>query len=71
MKKILLAAFIATGFTATAIAADNPAKDRQLLMKNVGAAVGVSLGAYESHSTKLGGHSSPPARNGTQNPPSF
>lgn len=41
MKKILLATIIASGFAATALAASNPAKDRQLLMKNVGAAVGV------------------------------
>ncbi len=41
MKKILLAALVATGVTATAFASDNPAKDRQLLMKSVGAATGV------------------------------
>ena len=41
MKKLTLAAFLAIGLTSSVHAAGDPATDRQNLMKDVGAAIGM------------------------------
>lgn len=43
MKKTLLTVFLVSTFAASAFAANNPAKDRQSIMKNVGAATGAAV----------------------------
>ncbi|PCH47333.1 MAG: cytochrome C556 [Hyphomicrobiales bacterium] len=43
MKNLLLTILLASTFTTSAIAAGNPAKNRQLIMKNVGAATGAAV----------------------------
>lgn len=43
MKKILIAALVLSALASPALSSGNPAKERQLIMKNVGAAMGAAV----------------------------